>query len=85
MSEEQMKWLMSTIGLGEVPVKRFSVEYLVSGGGYSSTIINASTLSELIDMTIEHNTHNQEIAIIVLDRLEKGVKKQFHLLNYTRI
>jgi hypothetical protein len=85
MSQEQLKWLMTTIGLGDAPVKRFNVEYIVDGGGYSFTAMSASTLSELIDMSLDHNTHGKDIAIMVFDPIEKGVKKEFHLLNYSRI
>jgi hypothetical protein len=83
--QDQMKWLISTIGLGDAPVKRFSVEYLVIGGGYSATTMSASTLSELVEMTLEHNTHKKDIVLMTLDPVEKGVKKSFHLMNHARI
>lgn len=85
MSNDQMEWLMSTIGLGDAPVKKFSVEYIVKGGGYSFTTLSASTIPEVLDMTLDHNTHDEDIAVVCIEPVEKGVQKQFHLLNYTRI
>lgn len=84
MADDQMKWLLNTIGLGGLPVKNYDVEYLTSCGGYAFTCIGSSTISELLDSILERNSHKGDIALIVFGPKEQGVKKPFQLMNSQR-
>jgi hypothetical protein len=85
MSTEQMRYLMSTIGLNNTPVSMFHVEYVTAGGGYSMTRMSASTLSEVTEMAVEDNKHTGPIAIMYVDPVEVGVTKELALKNHPRI
>lgn len=83
--EEQVKYLMSTIGLTDAPVSRFHVEYVAKGGGYSMSQMSASTLSEVAEMTIEDKKHKGNIVIIHVDPIENNIQKKLALKNHPRV
>ena len=84
MADDQMTWLLNTIGIGGMPVKQYDVEYLTSCGGYAFTSIGGSNTLELLEAILERNSHTGNIALIVFGPKEKGVKKPFQLMNSQR-
>lgn len=85
MSTEQMRYLMSTIGLNNTPVSMFQVEYVAQGGGYSMSKMSASTLSEVTEMALEGKKHTGNIVIMNIDPIEVGVIKELALKDHPRI
>lgn len=84
MADNQMTWLLNTIGLGGMPVQNYDVEYLTSCGGYAFTSVGGSTTLELLEAILERNSHKGEIALIVFGPKEQGIKKPFQLMNSQR-
>lgn len=85
MSNEQFNWLMNVVGMVGVQKMRFHTEYLVTGGGYNYSTIEAASITELIDTVLDGNCHSGEVVRMQLTPYVDGKYHSLELMHASRI
>ncbi len=86
-TDDQVNWLLEHYGVpGEEEediLTDYSVEYILEGGGYVSTMMKANSLAALIEGIISEE--KKAVGRIIIDPIYKGKERDFHLLNSPRL